>query len=150
MEQKRPFTALPLLVAATCLVLGISAQAAQEFYKWKDKDGVTHYSATPPKSETEDAETVRTTNLNPGGDEADSEADEQGEERADNSSADSKADGDQPPKDAAACESARKNLDTLGSSPRIRVPDGDSYRYLTPNEIQEQKSANQQIVDLNC
>ncbi|MYM64611.1 DUF4124 domain-containing protein [Pseudomaricurvus sp. HS19] len=150
MEQKRPFAALPLLVAATCLVLGFSAQAGQEFYKWKDKNGVTHYSATPPKSETEDTETVRTTNLNPGGDEDDNEEDGQSEESTASNSADSKADGDQPPKDAAACESARKNLDTLGSSPRIRIPDGDSYRYLTPNEIQEQKTANQQIVDLNC
>ena len=150
MEYKRPFTALQLLVATTCLVLGVSVQAAQEFYKWKDKDGVTHYSATPPK--TESTETVRTTNLDPGeteaadgGDEATSGSDEPG-----SNDKQASASPKPPAKNAAECEKARKNLETLETTPRIRMPDGDGFRYLTPAEIEEQKSLNRQAIDVDC
>ncbi|MFT3667290.1 MAG: DUF4124 domain-containing protein [Pseudoxanthomonas sp.] len=42
----------PCLAAlALCLTVAATAQA-QQVYQWKDKNGVTHYSDTPPPSQT--------------------------------------------------------------------------------------------------
>lgn len=36
-------------VAALSLLLACASAAAQEVYQWKDANGVTHYSQTPPR-----------------------------------------------------------------------------------------------------
>ncbi|MGN6513205.1 MAG: DUF4124 domain-containing protein, partial [Lysobacteraceae bacterium] len=47
------------LVLATLLVLG-TAHATDQVYRWKDAQGVTHYSATPPPKGSYEAHDVRT------------------------------------------------------------------------------------------
>ncbi len=42
--------ALCLAALALCLTVAATAQA-QQVYQWKDKNGVTHYSDTPPPSQ---------------------------------------------------------------------------------------------------
>ena len=44
---------IPLTIAA--LLLALSAQAADEVYRWVDKDGVVHYGAQPPSKDAKPA-----------------------------------------------------------------------------------------------
>ena len=52
-----------ILIAAMMLALAAPA-AAQQLYKWVDKDGKTHYSDTPPAGQ--EAKAVTTGNLGGG------------------------------------------------------------------------------------
>lgn len=38
------------LIATSLLCISLNSHAAQQFYKWVDDNGVTHYSATPPEN----------------------------------------------------------------------------------------------------
>lgn len=50
-----PFQTGPRLILAALLATGLVAlpAAAQELYQWKDANGVTHYSDTPPPAGAE-------------------------------------------------------------------------------------------------
>ena len=122
---------IAVLFAIAALVCAGDANA-QKFYKWKDADGVTHYTATPP----------------PDGQQADNVAvdaapaapvDATGEPSA----SDAPAEGEGTPiakQRAAACEIARNNLQILKTNPFVSMDkDGDGKsELLTAQEQSEQ------------
>ncbi len=142
-----------LLKAALVTVLLSFSQitVASSFYKWVDKDGVTHYGAHPPQGEEQAASEVtkvRTTNKTPANaveanqrleaqreaqkaktdDQKAAEADRKREEEE-------KAYAEQMKKN---CEVSRKNVETLTNNARVREQGEDGeFRYLTPDEHQQ-------------
>ncbi len=59
--MRKLLTAVILVIAMQLLVTPASA----EMYKWVDKNGVIHYSDTPPAMPEEDVETMETTQYTP-------------------------------------------------------------------------------------
>ncbi len=60
-HMRKLLTAVILVIAMQLLVTPASA----EMYKWVDKNGVIHYSDTPPAMPEEDVETMETTQHTP-------------------------------------------------------------------------------------
>ena len=50
----------------------------------------------------------------------------------------------------ANCATARSNLEVINSNARIRVEENGETRYLSPEEIEQQRQKFQEIADENC
>lgn len=94
------------------LALALPAAAAGKYYKWVDQNGVTHYDTTPPK----DQQTTEVRASARGATAADAAATEATTESEGEATA---AAAPTSTADPQACESARANLQTLQTNPKI-------------------------------
>lgn len=109
----------PIVLASLALLaVAIGGPAgAQQYYKWKDADGVTHYTKTPPPEGTQ-ADRVAVNAAAPTPDPA----------TAAQPAADAGAgmSGTATQQRSAACQTAQANLDTLQNNPFVSIDkDGD-------------------------
>lgn len=126
-----------------------SLAAPQGYYRWHDDAGVEHFTQQPPagrKSEFVATSTGKATAV---------EAGETVETTTDKAAAKKGAPitgpiQAVPDKDPAKCKQAQDTQAILDSHARIREKVGDAYRYLTPDEIAEQKKNAQDAVDVYC
>lgn len=139
-------TWLPL-VAALLAGLTTLPALAEDVYRWVDDEGVTHFTAHPPKSRQSDQLHTQTGHSEP----VDyskqySTGDEPPQERADSQN--------QGPSQAElddACQRARDNLRTLERGGRIaeQTEDG-SRRYLSEEDKAERAERARQIIEETC
>lgn len=135
-----------LLVAAPALM----AAPPQGYYRWKDDTGNEHFTQQPPpgrKSEFVAVSTGRSTEVAPG------ETIESDTAKKDQTKAANKPIGGiqgVPDKDPEKCKQAQDSQGVLNSHARIREKVGEEYRYLTAEEIGEQKKLAQESVDVYC
>ncbi|MCE3004893.1 MAG: DUF4124 domain-containing protein [Xanthomonadaceae bacterium] len=135
----------PLAIATAFALLALSATApavAQQYYKWKDANGVTHYTKTPPPAGTEaERLAVQAAPATPAAAPA-TEAPAQGDGMT--------AEASQ--KRGAACEAARNNLTTLQQNPFVTIDkDGDGTgELLTPEEHNAQLAIAREQVRTLC
>lgn len=139
---------LPTVFMGLLLAISLPSQASKDFYKWKDENGVTHYSEHPPSKKVAKGDTtkVRTTNLDYTPPVSDATKDKKEE---------SKREGVPPitqEKSPELCEIAKKNLQVIAENARIRVKEGENgeYRFLTPEEIEKRKKSAEKQRDENC
>jgi hypothetical protein len=131
----------------TYLVLVVSTSLnAGTIHKWVDENGNVHYGDAPPvKTKTENVR-VQSAPSNPG----------KALPRLSTSDAAKQAGGNAQPEVSAEqarkiCESARKDLDVINTSDRIRIQQADgSERYLDDAEIAERKARSQTEVNRFC
>jgi len=138
--QHRFLTLIGLGFALVCL----SGQTlAKEFYKWEDENGVTHYSSQPSK--THKSVKVHASNIKGDPEAASRNArNEESSDTTDNQGATNPV----YEKDPERCAAAQRNKKTLQENARIRIKEGDEYRYLSAEEIRKQLDmANQAIAD---
>ncbi len=136
---------ITLLFTVLVGTLGTSQTVeAESFYKWTDDEGTIHYTRTPPKGRNAEkintqTKTSKPVNYNTAGDEGKTTPATQTTVKAEIT------------KDPALCGQARKNLNTLRNSSRVRTttPEGEK-RYLTPDELKEKKLEMQKTIDENC
>jgi hypothetical protein len=139
---------LPILALAALLLAG--SAAAQQFYKWKDANGVTHYTTTPPPAGQDASRlAVKPGNPEPPVDTSTSTA-------TDPAGA-TPAGGPGRSADAtalrnAACITARGNLSTLQNNIMVSMDkDGDgTMEMLTPEEQDAQIARAQRQVETVC
>ena len=128
------FRAPCLSLLATALALGAALPAfAGEVYQWKDANGVTHYSQTPP---TEGKFQHRYINS-----------------RAPAASNDGAAASAGGPPESQQCVTARKNLSLIGSGVALQVDsdgDGKPDRQINDAEREKQMQLNQTVVRVQC
>jgi hypothetical protein len=139
-----------------------SAAACNGGYRWSEvKDGktVTHYTQQPPEGRASECVSVSTgtrTQVNPGEDEA----------PAATSAGRKPVEGGQPPaqaankpkgiqgvpdKDPEKCKQAQETKSVLDSHARIREKgENGEYRYLSPDEIAEQKKLAEESTGVYC
>ena len=143
-------------IALTCALFGFGSQlvlAERGYYKWVDARGNPQHSDRPPPAgveyefiSTESGFRRRVTRE---------------ESLEGSSSAPSMPTAPQVTpnaaeqqaaikKDPALCDKARANLDTLNSSARVRIRDGDEIRYLTDEEKAVQRRKAQDLIDVHC
>jgi hypothetical protein len=112
---------------------------ADKIYSWVDEKGVTHYGANPPKGTP-----MRVLNARTGHSDPVTYGEEQKEEKPK-----SQATPAQP--DEERCELARKNLEVLSTSPRVKAAnENGEQRYITPEEIQSQIETMEKIIEEEC
>jgi hypothetical protein len=117
---------------AAALTLGTAPAAfAEEVYQWKDANGVTHYSQTPPSQGKYQTRSIY-----------------QRQAAADDSTAPSSA-----PAESSQCITARRNIDLLQSGSRLQMDsdgDGKADRDLSDNEREKQLQIAQTVARVNC
>lgn len=144
-----------LISFLSMMVLCCATLQAGEVYRWVDEQGNVHYSETPPAGQEAEQTGIRT---GPRGDpppqpqppeEAAPESPEQSERPATEERA-------QPDPEATAemrrhnCEQAREALETLDAYNRVRVEEDGELRYLTPEEMEEQRERFREMEEENC
>lgn len=144
---------LPLLVVACLAAHDASAQAKQNFYRWKDAAGVTHYSETPPPKQQ--ASRVSVDGRAPGAPapsapmvKSQTPPTAPGQQKQPD-------DGRLATAEAAArqrnCSRSRANLETLnGKAMVVDGKDASVARKLTPDEVASSKRVAQADVDTYC
>lgn len=135
------------LALLTLFLVAFSGSAiSKDFYRWKDAEGVTHYSEKPPRDAS--ATKVRATNTKMPAD-GYSPSSPKPTEKAQESTAAASANDKE--RNAQRCEAAQKNAKTLQEKNRIRIKDDNGeYRYLDQNEIAEKLKMARQIIDEEC
>ncbi len=123
-----------ILALIPAALLAASALSAQEtVYQWKDANGVTHYSQTPPENQRYDARQIRDRNLG-------SVA-----QKTDVASV-------RTPEEIAACDRARLSLQQLNSNFLVTMDkDGDGKpEPLSAEEKAAQRRLSEQAVAAYC
>lgn len=159
-QQLRPLTSRALvsraLICAAALLLSPALLAAGKngYYRWTDDKGATQFSQQPPPGRA--SEFVRTatgtsSKVEPGEASSDTAPSPTGDQPA---AAKKPAEGGLegvPAKDQAKCEQTRGTQSILNSSARIREKGADGeYRYLSPDEIAEQKRLADEAINIYC
>ena len=140
------------LIAITLLLLGASSVMAA-MYKWVDDEGNTQYSQTPPMDRSVEriakpkAPPAPPSPVDSGTGDAEAadqspEAESEGPTEAERRAAERH--------NAAVCKDAREKLQRYETTPRIRVPADDGYRYLSEDERQEQIRKARALIQKHC
>lgn len=129
---------ITLAAITTCFIS--ASNMAEEYYKWVDEQGVTHYGEQAPKNT--DASKGRTQTGH--STHTPYEVKEKATETASTASTDGL-------KDPERCKSAKSNLDIINTSSRIKVKGDDGeFSYLSPDEIAKRKKEAQQAAKESC
>jgi hypothetical protein len=124
-------------------------------YKWTDDEGVIHYGDRKPNDRNTERVDIRVGKVK------DSQAPaltprekiEALDERKKNEREQQKKIAREEAREKqrqANCETARDNLSMIDSNARIRVVEDGERRFLSPEEIQEQRARFQEIADTSC
>lgn len=137
------------LILTTVLLTGMPiAQAAQDYYKWTDENGVTHYSARKPHNQAAEVVSIQT------GQRVAIPA--SGQTGAANSSSTETAgqavDGARENlKDPERCKNAQENLETMRTNARVRMREESGViRYLSDAEKAEKIREFEQAAAESC
>lgn len=139
-------TWLPLVAALLAGLATLPAQA-ENVYRWVDDDGVTHFTAHPPKNRQSDQLRTQTGHSEP----VDYSKQYPAEEAQNQERANSQNQGPSQAELDDACQRARENLRTLEQGGRIaeEAEDG-SRRYLSEEEKAERAERARQTVEETC
>ena len=118
--------------ASLVLLMAATAASAADMYRWKDSNGVNHYSESPPSSKTQAFRSFIIQNpMTP----------------RPSSKADKPA--DQPP----ACLNARHNLQLLTSNSKVMIDkdgDGKAETPLNADQMAQQKALAEEAIKASC
>lgn len=149
-SMNRKILTLTLLLAATP---GIAMSAS--VYKWTDEDGVTHFGDRHPTGKKSELVNVRSgTSSKSASDRATpqervSEMEERQKTEAEQRRETAQEEARRKQREAN-CATARSNLEMINSNARIRVEENGEQRYLSPEEIAEQRQRFEEIADESC
>jgi len=123
--------------------------------KWIDQDGVVHYGDTPPLQVQAEPVSVTRPPSNPGKPLPRLNTDQIAEKGAAQGSAGATPAPKRkfnPKKDAKLiCERARKDLEVITRSTRIRLKQADgNERYMTREEIEQRREKSRKLIEKYC
>ena len=130
----RQFLMATLLIAATPAMAG-------EYYKWVDKDGVSHFSERPPE-QADIAEKIKTHARKPTIEES---------QEAKTAIKKELAPTTQTLADPARCDQEKARLKQLSSGSRIRMQDTQGgFYYLDEQQIKREMQKSKQAITESC
>lgn len=141
------------LALMMAIVPGIAMSAS--VYKWTDKEGVTHFGDRQPVGESSETVNVRsgtssgTDNSRPSPQKRLGELQERQQAEIEKKQ-ETAVETARRKQREANCENARSNLKVIDSNARIRIEEEGEMRYLTPDEIAEQRMKLEEIAAENC
>ena len=142
------------LATMTALVFAASVGAG-EVHRWVDDQGNVHYSENPPPDAESQQMDVRTGRQMPQASPEDVAAPEE-EEDAQAAAGTEEATEERPDADAVAearqrnCETAREALETLDQHDRVQVEEDGERRFLSPDEVEDQRTRYEELKAENC
>ncbi|MCG2580998.1 MAG: DUF4124 domain-containing protein [Marinobacter sp.] len=143
-----------IMTLAFILVAAPLAASAASVYKWTDEQGVTHFGDRQPTGQQAERVNVRSGTSSGGqqGQSPQEQLEELEARQADEAEKreESAVEEARRKQREANCETARSNLRILDRNSRIRVEEEGEQRYLSPEEIDEQRQKFQEIADENC
>ena len=148
--MNRKILLLTVLMAAAP---GLATSAS--VYKWTDENGVTHFGDRQPTGRNAEQVNVRSGTIQGAGVQRRS-AQEQLDELQEQQAAEQQQREESAVEEArrkqreANCGTARSNLEVINNNARIRVEENGESRYLSPEEIAQQRQKFQEIADENC
>lgn len=137
--MKRVFC-LMLLLAATAAI----PASADTIYRWVDDEGVTHFTAQPPKNRPSTRVRTQTGHSTPV-DYSNFRSDANGDSENNGAESDSVREFDDE-----RCAIAQRNLRTLEVGGRIAIEENGQQRFLNEEEIQAQTEQARAIIDEAC
>jgi hypothetical protein len=140
------------LIAITLLLLAASSTMAA-MYKWVDYEGNIQYSQTPPMDR--DMERIAKPKAPPAPPSPVEPATGDTEAAGQSPEAESEGPSEEERRaaerhNAAVCKDARETLRNYETTPRIRVPTDDGFRYLSEEERQEQIRKARALIQKHC
>lgn len=132
---------LRYITPATLFLLMAVNASADNYYKWIDEEGITHYSETPPKNTKSTQGKTQTGHSAPS---TYTPSETQTDPHSNTSD-------QQLTKDPERCKAAKSNLDIINTSSRIKVKGDDGeFSYLSPEAVAKRKKEAQQAVKESC
>ncbi|MDQ2078112.1 DUF4124 domain-containing protein [Marinimicrobium sp. ABcell2] len=125
------------------LVLAALPTSADTIYRWVDDNGVTQYTAHPPRERESTRVNTRSGRSAPVDNTTQSSASEPSPAEEPTAQA-------EPPGNEEPCQVARQNLNTLERGGRIRVEGSDGPRFMGEEEIQQRIEENRAFIDEHC
>ncbi|MBL3558239.1 MULTISPECIES: DUF4124 domain-containing protein [Marinobacter] len=142
-----------ILTLAVLLVAAPAISSAASVYKWTDENGVTHFGDRQPSGQQSEPVSIRTGKRSESNRQSPQEQvkalEEREAEQAERQE-ESAAEQARRKQREANCETARSNLSILKRNSRIRVEEDGEQRYLSEEEIEEQRTKFEEIADENC
>ncbi|MBJ6138643.1 DUF4124 domain-containing protein [Marinobacter litoralis] len=148
--MNRKILMFSILMAATP---GLAADSS--VYKWTDDNGVTHFGDRQPTGKTAEQVNVRSgTSRNSGSERASpqerlNQFEEQQQASAERKKETAVEEANRKQREAN-CKTAKENLKVISSNARIRVEENGEQRYLSPEEIDEQRKKFEAFAEENC
>lgn len=144
-----------LMLLALLTLTAPSLTSAESVYRWKDDNGVVHFGDREPTGQSAEKVSVKTGK--PSGS-SERQSPQEQVESLEESQAEQARRANESAVDAARrkqreanCQTAQDNLEAINSNARIRMAGDDGEpRYLSPEEIANQKERFQEIADENC
>lgn len=144
------------LILAVVVAIAPGAAIGESVYRWTDENGVTHFGDRQPTGKRAESVNIRTGS----GGSRPSVATQSPQDQLEQIEGRQQSEAEQARLSAveearqkqrqANCETARTNLNILSSYGRVQVEENGEKRYLSPEEIAEQKASFQAIADDNC
>ena len=144
------------LAACFCALLVSAVASAEQFYKWIDAQGTTHYTEDPPPPSATNSSEVRVSTRQPSGSDAAPPAPAaKNSNKTDN---DKKAKTDSSKNNAAVadkdperCKILQDNLQAMQSHGRVKMTDANGeVRVLSDDEKQQQMDSTQKQIKTFC
>ncbi|MCK0164990.1 DUF4124 domain-containing protein [Marinobacter sp. S6332] len=143
------------LMLTLLIAVAPSVAMSASVYKWTDEDGVTHFGDRQPVGSNSETVNVRSgtssaaSNNRPSPQERLGELEEQKRKEAEREK-ESAVEAARRKQREANCETARSNLEVIQNNARIRIEENGEMRYLTPEEIDEQRKKLEEIAAKSC
>ena len=144
-----------ILMLAMIMAAAPGLTAGASVYKWTDDSGVTHFGDRQPTGANAERVNVRTGAAS-GGQATRVSPQQQVQEIQELQQAEAQQRQETAQEEAlrkqreANCATARSNLEVINSNARIRVEENGEMRYLTPEEIDEQRKKFEEVAAENC
>lgn len=144
-----------LMLMTMLLIIAPAMAMSASVYKWTDENGVTHFGDRQPVGTSSETLNVRSGtasangNSRPGPQQRLDAIREQQQQEADRQTESAMEEARRKQREAN-CATARTNLEIIRTNSRIRVQENGEPRYLTPEEIDEQKTKYEEIAAENC
>lgn len=142
-----------ILTLAVLLVAAPTMTSAASVYKWTDENGVTHFGDRQPTGQQSESVSIRTgkpseSNLQSPQEQVKALEEQEAEQAV--RQEESAVEEARRKQREANCETARSNLSILQRNSRIRVEEDGEQRYLSEEEIAEQRTKFEEIAEENC
>lgn len=127
-----------------CLVQQTTAEK-QEYYRWTDEQGITHYDLTAPKNTYVEKIEIHTTKSETSKNSTEFKPDSPQKEVAEDPQL-----AEMKKQRKGQCEKERKRLARLETNGRMRTQEDGYRRYLTRDEISERKEKVRKFIREAC
>jgi len=146
---------IQLKTMALLLAMAPAMANAAAVYKWTDADGVTHFGDRQPTGTQAEQISVRSgpssfVNNNSSARQRVNELELEQQQTAREASRAVDATATRQAQRKTRCDTVQQNLGIISNNARIRITEDGEQRFLTPDEVSQQKQAYEDIAGQNC